>query len=168
MRGPSTIPRRSPRAGWASPPPRGYAVSVGPRSAATLTFVIAGSDSTREAALDTYAYLTRHHPSLLAQKQARYAALLQRARVSIPDKRLQQVYDWVRLNTEWLDRDVPGIGRGLGGGLMEYPWWFGTEASYSLQALAAGRATPIWPSRRFACFGTSCSRPTATAGSCTR
>jgi glycogen debranching enzyme len=42
----------------------------------------------------------------------------------------------VRVNMEWLVRDVPGIGRGLGGGLMEYPWWFGTE-TYSLQALTA-------------------------------
>ena len=37
---------------------------------------------------------------------------------------------------EWLVRDVPGIGRGLSGGFMEYPWWFGTE-TYSLQALTA-------------------------------
>ena len=120
-----------------------YAVSVAPRGAATLTFVIAGSDSAQEAALETYAYLARHHASLLAEKQARSATLLQRARVSIPDKRLQQVYDWVRVNTQWLDREVPGIGRGLGGGLMEYPWWFGTDASYSLQALAATGSTGL-------------------------
>jgi glycogen debranching enzyme len=56
--------------------------------------------------------------------------------VRIPDPRLQEVYNWVRVNTEWLVRDVPGIGRGLGAGLMEYPWWFGTE-TYSLQALMA-------------------------------
>jgi glycogen debranching enzyme len=105
--------------------------------------VIAGSDSAAAAALDTYADLSRHHASLLAEKQARYTTLLQRARVSIPDQRLQQVYDWVRVNTEWLDRDVPGIGRGLGGGLMEYPWWFGTDASYSLQALAATGSTEL-------------------------
>lgn len=37
---------------------------------------------------------------------------------------------------EWLVRDVPGVGRGLSGGFMEYPWWFGTE-TYSLQALVA-------------------------------
>ena len=36
--------------------------------------------------------------------------------------------------SEWLVRDVPGIGRGLSAGFMEYPWWFGTE-TYSLQAL---------------------------------
>ena len=37
---------------------------------------------------------------------------------------------------EWLVREVPGIGRGLSGAFMEYPWWFGTE-TYSLQALTA-------------------------------
>jgi glycogen debranching enzyme len=42
----------------------------------------------------------------------------------------------VKVNAEWLVREVPGIGRGLGAGLMEYPWWFGTE-TYSLQALMA-------------------------------
>src|SRR5207248_7140232 len=73
---------------------------------------------------------------LLAKKKAHYAAIIARARVRIPDQRLQEVYNWVKVNTEWHVRDVPGIGRGLGGGLMEYPWWFGTE-TYSLQALAA-------------------------------
>jgi glycogen debranching enzyme len=33
-------------------------------------------------------------------------------------------------------QDVSGVGRGLSGGFMEYPWWFGTE-TYSLQALTA-------------------------------
>ena len=42
----------------------------------------------------------------------------------------------MRVNAEWLVREVPGIGRGLGAGLLEYPWWFGTE-TYSLQALMA-------------------------------
>src|SRR5581483_12157884 len=55
----------------------------------------------------------------------------------IPNARLQEVYNWVKVNDEWLVRDVPGIGRGVGGGLMEYPWWFGTDGAYSLQALIA-------------------------------
>ena len=114
-----------------------YAVSVGPASSSTLTFVVAGSDSGKDAALDAYAYLAEHHASLLAEKQARYAGILHRARVSIPDKRLQDVYDWVKVNNEWLVREVPGMGRGIGAGLAEYPWWFGTDASYSLQAVAA-------------------------------
>jgi glycogen debranching enzyme len=70
------------------------------------------------------------------QDKRRYAAIIDRARVTIPDQRWQEVYNWVRVNIGWLVRDVPGIGRGLGGGLMEYPWSFGTE-TYSLQALIA-------------------------------
>jgi hypothetical protein len=113
-----------------------YSLSVAPNGTSTLTFVIAGSATDSTEAVDAYRYLAKHHASLLARKKAHYASLIGRARVTIPDRRLQEVYNWVRINAEWLVRDVPGIGRGLGGGLMEYPWWFGTE-TYSLQALMA-------------------------------
>ncbi len=139
----------------ASPPPRGepvanpkpidtkgmgvsaasrYTVSVEPHASSTLRFVFAGSARSRKAAEDAYTSLIQHDAGLLAKKKARYQALLGRARISIPDQRLQQVYDWVKVNAEWLVRDVPGVGRGLSGGYMEYPWWFGTE-TYSLQAM---------------------------------
>jgi hypothetical protein len=113
-----------------------YSLSVDPHGSSTLTFVIAGSATDKDAALDTYRYVARNHAGLLQAKKRHYASILERARVTIPDPRWQEVYNWVRINAEWLIRDVPGIGRGLGGGLMEYPWWFGTE-TYSLQALMA-------------------------------
>jgi glycogen debranching enzyme len=113
-----------------------HTVSVDPLGTSTLTFVVAGSARAGNAAEEAYRYLARHHRSLLAKKKAHYASIVERARIKIPDQRLQEVYSWVKINAEWLVRDVPGIGRGLGGGLMEYPWWFGTE-SYSLQALLA-------------------------------
>ena len=111
-----------------------HSLTVDPHGSSTLTFVIAGSASGRAAAENSYAHLSRHHAGLLTRKRAHYAAIIQRGRVSIPDRRLQEVYNWVKVNAEWLVREVPGMGRGLGAGLMEYPWWFGTE-SYSLQAL---------------------------------
>ena len=113
-----------------------YTVTVDPHSTSTLTFVIAGSATDQGDAVRTYGYLTRHHAALLAKKVAHYDSIINRARIRIPDQRLQEVYDWVRINMEWLVREVPGIGRGLSGGFMEYPWWFGTE-TYSLQALTA-------------------------------
>jgi glycogen debranching enzyme len=113
-----------------------YSLSVDPQSTSTLTFVIAGSTTSQSEALSAYTYLARHRTSLLARKEARYASIIETARIRIPDPRLQEVYNWVRINMEWLAREVPGIGRGLGGGLMEYPWWFGTE-TYSLQAATA-------------------------------
>ena len=112
-----------------------YSLSVGPHGTSTLTFVIAGSATTQDAALHAYRYLTTNRATLLAENVAHYAAIIDRARVRIPDQHLQEVYNWVRVNTEWLVRDVPGIGRGLGAGLMEYPWWF--SDMYSLQALTA-------------------------------
>ncbi|HEX2248872.1 MAG TPA: hypothetical protein VHH32_00905 [Gemmatimonadales bacterium] len=111
-------------------------ITLAPTGGAVLTLVFTGSARSRKAAEQAFADLTRNHKNLLDKKKARYGALVQRARIRIPDQRLQQVYDWVRINAEWLVRDVPEMGRGLGAGLMEYPWWFGTE-TYSLQALAA-------------------------------
>jgi len=111
-----------------------YRLSLEPHGTSTLTLVIAGSSSSESAARRTFSSLSRNHAFLLKQKKARYADVIERASIRIPDQRLQQVYDWVRINMEWLVRDVPGVGRGLGAGLTEYPWWFGTE-TYSLQAL---------------------------------
>jgi len=133
---PITNPQPVPTSGMGVIAASRHDLTVDPNSTSTLTFVIAGSAADKNAALNTYHYLAKNHATLLARKKARYASIIERARVRIPDQRLQEVYNWVKVNTEWLVRDVPGIGRGLGGGLMEYPWWFGTE-TYSLQALAA-------------------------------
>jgi glycogen debranching enzyme len=113
-----------------------YTVSVEPHGISTLTFVFAGSTTSEADAVKTFDDLAVHHSALLAKKVAHYASIINRARIRIPDARLQEVYNWVRINMEWLVRDVPGVGRGLAGGFMEYPWWFGTE-TYSLQALTA-------------------------------
>jgi glycogen debranching enzyme len=113
-----------------------YNISLRPHGTSTLTFVFAGSMTSRDAAVSTYHFLIEHRAALEKEKVAHYAHLIDRARIRIPDQRLREVYDWSRVNMEWLVRNVPGIGRGLSAGLMEYPWWFGTE-TYSLQALAA-------------------------------
>ena len=113
-----------------------HTVTVAAHSTTTLTFVVSGSTSGLSDGVANYNYLAEHHDELLAQKAAHYDSLIHRARLRIPDPRLQDVYNWSRINMEWLVRDVPGIGRGLSAGFMEYPWWFGTE-TYSLQALTA-------------------------------
>jgi len=110
-----------------------HTITVGAHATETLTFVIAGSTGSQDEAVRLYNYLAQHHAPLLAEKMTRYRSIIDRARIRIPDQHLQDVYSWVRINMEWLIRDVPGVGRGLSGGFMEYPWWFGTE-TYSLQA----------------------------------
>jgi glycogen debranching enzyme len=113
-----------------------HRITVGAHATSTLTFIVSGSTTSQSDALAVYDYLSQHRAALLAEKVAHYGSLIGRARIKIPDERLQEVYNWTRINMEWLVRDVPGIGRGLSGGFMEYPWWFGTE-TYSLQALTA-------------------------------
>jgi glycogen debranching enzyme len=112
----------------------GYTVTVGAHATSTLTFVVAGSASTRSDAVAAYDHVGKDPAHLLAVKVAHYRSIIDRARITIPDQRVQQVYDWSRINMGWLVRDVPGVGRGLSAGFMEYPWWFGTE-TYSLHAL---------------------------------
>jgi len=131
-----TDPPELPTAGQGGTAASRYRLTLAPHDTTTLTFVFAGSARSRAEAQNTFAYLARHHDRLLEQKKAHYTALIDRARIRIPDQHLQQVYDWVKIDAEWLVRDVPGIGRGLSAGLLEYPWWFGTE-TYSLQALLA-------------------------------
>jgi glycogen debranching enzyme len=113
-----------------------HGIRVDASGTATLTFVFAGSASDEKAALAAYRQLASDHGRLLQDKQRRLTALLDRAKVTLPDHQWQEVYDWARVNVDWLVRDVPGVGRGLSAGMMEYPWWFGTEG-YSLQALMA-------------------------------
>ena len=112
-----------------------YTLTVDRDRTSTLRFVIAGSATDEKAALGTFRYLAGNHARLLEEKQAHYAAIIERARVRIPDRRLQDVYNWTRVNTEWHVREVPGIGRAIGGGLMEYPWWF--SDTYTVQAVIA-------------------------------
>jgi glycogen debranching enzyme len=114
-----------------------YDISVDRHSTVNLTFLFAGSTHSENEALNTYGYLLPNHHALLSDKMKHYASILNRASILIPDRSLQQVYEWNKINTEWLVRDVPAIGRGLSAGLPEYPWWFGTDSAYSLQAAMA-------------------------------
>jgi len=114
-----------------------YPIAVPPRDTAVLTLVFAGTTSSSTDAEREFNLVARDHAALLERKKAHYASLLQRGRIRIPDQKLEQVYDWVRINTEWLVRDVPGVGRGLSAGLPEYPWWFGTDGAYSMLGLIA-------------------------------
>src|SRR4051812_28967414 len=125
-----------------------YRLSIAPHDSTTLTFVFAGSTTSQKAAEKAFAVIAQEGAPLLAKKESYYASVLKRARIRIPDQRLQQVYDWVKVNAEWLIRDVPGVGRGLGGGLMEYPWWFGTETYSHQSLLASGRADLVEQSLR--------------------
>lgn len=112
-----------------------YQLSLKAGETKTLHFVIAGSTENSEAALAACQDLLKNGDKLLKEKKAYYASILQRARIAIPDKKLQQAYTWGKLNTEWLVCDLPATGRFLGAGAVEYPWLFGCDNFYALQGV---------------------------------
>lgn len=122
-----------------------YPINVKPGSAYAIQFVVAGSDSSEEEAVETLKTVQNQALKLLQAKVERYQQLATTAKISIPDSSLQQAYEWVKYNTDWLIRDVTDLGRGLSAGIPDYPWWFGCDNTYTLQGvLATGRTDIVY------------------------
>ncbi|MDI1321560.1 MAG: glycogen debranching protein [Algoriphagus sp.] len=106
---------------------------------------IAGSTETEIKALENLASL---HEGILTDwnsKKDRYSGLKTQAEIQIPDAELQLAFEWIKYNTDWLVRDVPGVGRGFGAGLQDYPWWFGVDSEYTIKGLiATGRKDLVY------------------------
>lgn len=102
-----------------------------------VQYYIAGSYQSEENLKQTLELLQKNASALLISKIERYQSIKNTAELTIPDERVQEMYTWVKYNTDWLMRDVPEIGRGLSAGIPDYPWWFGTDNTYALQGLLA-------------------------------
>jgi glycogen debranching enzyme len=124
-----------------------YEIDVPAGSPTDLTLLFQRVDGTPAAgagsreALNTALVQRGHDTTVLwEQKRDRYGALLAQSVLAVPDSGIEGAWDWIKCNYDWLRRDVPGIGSGIGGGLAFYPWWFGADGAYSLLgALALGQ-----------------------------
>jgi glycogen debranching enzyme len=110
-------------------------VSITADSETEIRFFIAGSNKSEEEARGTFDKLARSHEELWEAKSRRYEAIVKQTVVTLPDKHVQKVFDWVKFHNDWFVREVPEIGRGMGAGHPEYPWWFGCDNSYTLLGL---------------------------------
>lgn len=118
-----------------------YALEIPPHGSVVLPITIAGSYQSLDAVRETYAAARRDAAKNLTAKKERYESIAAKTKLTIPDKKLQTAFRWVKYNTDWLVRDVPEVGRGLSAGLPDYPWWFGVDNEYALQgAVATGQA----------------------------
>ena len=70
-------------------------------------------------------------------KRNRYAQLAQMSKLTIPDKKMQQTFEWLKYNCDWLVRTVPEIGTGIAAGIPDYPWYFGVDSEYALMGYMA-------------------------------
>lgn len=110
---------------------------------ATVTVCIAGSLTDSDRATERVKDGLNRYESLWQAKQQRYEELDNTSKVTVPNADLNDTVRWVKFNTDWLVRDVPAIGNGLGAGLPEYPWWFGCDNGYALQGVLAAGAFSV-------------------------
>ena len=101
----------------------------------TINYVIASSLNNVDEAVERYNYLHANIDSQIATKKNDILNMLANSALTIPDKELQRAYDWVRINTRWLEMDVENLGYFLSAGAIEYSWLFGCDNSYALQGL---------------------------------
>jgi len=114
-----------------------YSLTIEANGEILIPIYIAGSYQSEEALRTTYDLLKTQGQEKLQQKTDRYTTINNTSHLTIPDKDIEQMYEWLKYNTDWLVRNVPEQGIGLSAGLPDYPWWFGADATYSLQGVLA-------------------------------
>lgn len=108
-----------------------------PYQSKDVTFIIAGSAYGKEDAIREFMMLRDNKKQYYTNKVERYHQIRNSTRLQTSDPYFDQVFEWVKYNTDWLIADCEKYGRGLTAGIPEYPWWFGCDNSYSLQGVLA-------------------------------
>lgn len=122
-----------------------YKITIDPGEIETITFFIAGSYVSEPATSETFEYIREHYYDLLESKRDRYKQLADKSKLTIPDKKMEQAFEWLKYNSDWLVRTVPEIGSGIGAGIPDYPWWFGVDSEYALKGyMAIGQTEPVY------------------------
>lgn len=101
----------------------------------TAAYGIAGSVVSEEHAAESCRRIFSSSEEMIREKIGTMTEALGRSAVSIPDKQLEQLYDWNKVHIEWMVSELPHLGRYLYGGAVTYPFLFCDM--YSIQALCA-------------------------------
>lgn len=114
-----------------------FAVSLKAKEEKIVPIYIAGSYQSEVELKATYATLKNESFTQLKAKINRLKEIDNASTLNIADKNLEEMYTWLKYNTDWLIRHVPEHGKAISAGLPDYPWWFGTDATYALQGVLA-------------------------------
>ncbi|MEM7085438.1 MAG: glycogen debranching protein [Bacteroidota bacterium] len=122
-----------------------YNIFLKAKETKVINFTIAGSYTSETSAMETYDYIQKNYLEELIKKRGRYKALAEKSKLTIPDKEIEQAFEWIKYNCDWLVRTVPEIGSGITAGIPDYPWWFGVDSEYALQGyMAIGQTEPAY------------------------
>ena len=98
-------------------------------------FYISGSTINEKEIVNNIALAKNQLAKLFEQKKKRFRTMETTAFISVPDTLLQTAYNWGKYATDWLKRDVPGLGKGLSAGLPDYPWFFSNDQAATFMSL---------------------------------
>lgn len=123
----------------------GYHLSVPAKSKEVITIILAGSYNSVSESIKNYRHLEKNLEQEMLTKRDRYRNLAEKSKLSIPDKKLQQTFEWLKYNSAWLVQEVPEIGTGITAGIPDYPWWFGVDSEYALKGyMAVGQKEAVY------------------------
>lgn len=122
-----------------------YDLKLSANEEKTIEFIIAGSYTSKNEAIATYKNLQENSIKYLKEKQTRYQQIASQSKLTIGDKQLQETFEWLKYNSDWLVRTVPEIGSGITAGIPDYPWWFGVDSEYALKGyMAVGQKEAVY------------------------
>ena len=104
-----------------------------------IRFFIAGSLTSLADCLSQLHELKNY--SLLENKKRHCRMIANQSRLRLygtaENKKFEQIFEWIKYDTDWLAVNAGKFGHGLTAGLPEYPWWFGCDSCYAVQGLLA-------------------------------
>ena len=100
-----------------------------------IRFFISGSMKNETEIQENLRVAKENLKDLYEQKRLRYEEIDRTAAITIPDTLLMTAYQWGKYNSDWLVRDVPGLGNAMSAGLPDYPWFFSNDQSITFKAL---------------------------------
>ncbi|MCW5521022.1 glycogen debranching protein [Aureitalea sp. L0-47] len=122
-----------------------YELPLGANETKTISFFIAGSYQSENDLNATYKQISSNYGRMIRAKKERYEGLARQTKLTVPDKEIEQAFEWVKYNCDWLVRSVPEVGTGIGAGIPDYPWWFGVDSEYALQGyMAIGQRDAVY------------------------
>ena len=83
-----------------------YPINVKPGKSKVLTFTIAGSYTSEGEAIKTLNKLKTELPSLVYIKKERYRKLAKQSKLTIPDKAMEETFEWLKYRCDWV-MDTP-------------------------------------------------------------
>ena len=100
-----------------------------------VRFYVSGSGQNKDEIIKNIAIGKSDLSRLFKIKKLRYQQLERNAEIKIPDRNIMEAYQWGKYSSDWLVRDVPGMGRAMSAGLPDYPWFFSNDQSTAFDAL---------------------------------